>query len=66
MAKRIKLVLTEQQTDVLMLAIEWAIGTVDEDFKNDSPDIYAEMKKMQKLDASITKTVQNHYAKAGV
>ena len=45
-----------------MLAIEWAIGTVDEDFKTDSPEIYAEMKKMQKLDESLTKTIQNHYA----
>ena len=62
MAKRIKLVLTENQIDVLMLAIEWAIGTVDEDFKTDSPEIYAEMKKMQKLDESLTKTIQNHYA----
>ena len=62
MAKKIKLVLTENQIDVLMLAIEWAIGTVDEDFKTDSPEIYAEMKKMQKLDESLTKTIQNHYA----
>ena len=65
MAKKIKLILTENQADVLMLAMQWAIGTVEEDFKDDSPELYAEMKKMVKLETSLENTIQKHYAKAG-
>lgn len=63
MTKKIKLLLTENQVDVLMQAMEWAIGTVDEDFKNDAPEIYKEMKKMKKLDESIIKQVQKQNTK---
>lgn len=65
MAKKIKLVLTENQIDVLTQALEWAIGTVDDSFKEDSPDLYKDAQKMRQLDASILKTIQKHYAKVG-
>lgn len=65
MAKKIKLVLTENQVDVLMQALEWAIGTVDDSFKEDSPELYKDAQKMRQLDTSITNAVQKHYAKVG-
>lgn len=65
MAKKIKLVLTENQIDVLMQALEWAIGTVDDSFKEDAPEIYKDAQKMRQLDVSIINTVQKHYAKVG-
>jgi len=65
MSKKIKLVLTENQIDTLRVAMEWAIGTVEESFKQDAPEIYAEMKKMVKLDNSISNTIEKHYAKVG-
>ena len=65
MAKKIKLILTEGQMETLQLALTWAIGTVEEDFKNDSPELYKEMKQMVKLDASIENTVVKHFAKVG-
>ena len=65
MAKKIKLVLTDNQIYVLMQALEWAIGTVDDSFKEDAPDIYKAAQKMRQLDTSITNAVQKHYAKVG-
>jgi hypothetical protein len=43
MAKKIKLVLTENQIDALQIAMDWAIGTVDSEFKQSDPEIWKEM-----------------------
>jgi len=64
MAKKIKLVLTENQIDALQIAMDWAIGTVDSEFKQSDPEIWKEMQQIQKLRASVLNTIQNHYAKA--
>lgn len=65
MAKKIKLVLTESQIDALQIAMDWAIGTVDSEFKQSDPEIWKEMQQIKKLQSSVLNTVQNHYAKAG-
>ncbi len=64
MTKKIKLVLTENQIDALQIAMDWAIGTVDSEFKQSDPEIWKEMQQIQKLRASVLNTIQNHYAKA--
>ena len=65
MAKKIKLVLTENQIEALQIAMDWAIGTVDDEFKESDPETWKEMQQIKKLQSSVLNTIQNHYTKAG-
>ena len=53
-----KLVLTENQLELLMTALDWARATTDGISKEDDEDIYTMGKRLDKLDEQLTRQIQ--------